>query len=62
MTIGANYPTEVGVVADLKLALAEMNAYLDGRDGDTPVFGGTAAVAGIKERKFARFSGFGAKR
>ncbi|MCR8547875.1 thiamine pyrophosphate-binding protein [Salipiger sp. P9] len=55
MVIGANYPTELGVVADLKLALAEMNAALDGRE-DLPGFGGAAAVADIKARKFARFA------
>ncbi len=55
MTIGANYPTEVGVVGDLKLALAEANAYLGTRDGDLPSFGGAAKVADIRERKFARF-------
>merc|ERR1711965_1129703 len=54
MVIGANYPTEVGVVADLQLALAGMNAALDGQDG-LPAFGGAAAVADIKARKFARF-------
>ncbi len=34
MVIGANYPTEVGVVADLQLSLAAVNAYLDARAGD----------------------------
>ncbi len=53
MVIGANYPTEVGVVADLKLALAAMNAALTGRA--LPRFGGAARVADIKARKFARF-------
>ncbi|UWQ43471.1 thiamine pyrophosphate-binding protein (plasmid) [Leisingera aquaemixtae] len=55
MVIGANYRTEVGVAADLKLALAAMNAYLDGRPGDLPAFGAAAKIAGIKQRKFARF-------
>ncbi len=54
MTIGANYPTEVGVVGDLKLALAQVNAVLDGL-GPTRSFGGAAQVADIKARKFARF-------
>ncbi|UWQ27084.1 thiamine pyrophosphate-binding protein (plasmid) [Leisingera aquaemixtae] len=55
MVIGANYRTEVGVAADLKLALAAMNAYLDGRPGDLPGVGAAAKIAGIKQRKFARF-------
>ncbi|WP_411353085.1 thiamine pyrophosphate-binding protein (plasmid) [Leisingera aquaemixtae] len=55
MVIGANYRTEVGVAADLKLALAAVNAYLDGRSGDLPAFGAAAKIAGIKQRKFARF-------
>ncbi|MCT4609897.1 MAG: thiamine pyrophosphate-binding protein [Pelagimonas sp.] len=56
MTIGANYPTEVGVVADLKLSLAAANAYLDTREGETPTFGGAAKIADIKERKFSKFN------
>ncbi|MEX0284868.1 MAG: thiamine pyrophosphate-binding protein [Paracoccaceae bacterium] len=60
MVIGANYPTEVGVVADLRLALAAVNSYLDGRDGDLPAFGGAAQVADIKERKFAKFDALAA--
>ena len=55
MVIGANYPTEVGVVADLKLALQAVNAYLDGREGELPSFGGAAKIADIKRRKFAKF-------
>lgn len=55
MVIGANYPTEVGVVADLKLALAEMNRILDARGQGAGTFGGAAAVADIKARKFAEF-------
>ncbi|MDO6583990.1 thiamine pyrophosphate-binding protein [Salipiger sp. 1_MG-2023] len=53
MVIGANYPTEVGVVADLQLALSAMNAALQGRS--LPQFGGAARIADIKARKFARF-------
>lgn len=60
MVIGANYPAEVGVVADLRLALAAMNAYLDSRAGDLPTFGGAAKVADIKQRKFARFEALAA--
>lgn len=55
MVIGANYPTEVGVVADLKLALAAANAALDVHEGALPQFGGAAKVADIKQRKFAKF-------
>lgn len=53
MVIGANYPTELGVVADLQLALSAMNAALAGRS--LPQFGGAARIADIKARKFARF-------
>ena len=61
MVIGANYPTEVGVVADLGLTLAEMNRVLDGR---APVsgFGGAASVADIRARKMARFNALAASR
>ena len=55
MVIGANYPTEVGVVADLRLALAEMNRVLDAQDQGAETFGGAAAVAELKARKFAKF-------
>ena len=56
MVIGANYQTEVGVVGDLRLSLAQVNAVLDqrGQGGDT--FGGAAAIADLKARKFAEFS------
>lgn len=55
MVIGANYPTEVGVVGDLKLSLQAVNAVLDTRSQGASTFGGTKAVADIKARKFARF-------
>ncbi|WP_240705190.1 thiamine pyrophosphate-binding protein [Pacificoceanicola onchidii] len=54
MTIGANYPTEVGVVGDLRLALEALIRDLDARQ-DLPTFGGAARVQDIKSRKFARF-------
>jgi acetolactate synthase-1/2/3 large subunit len=60
MVIGANYRTEVGVAADLRLALAAINAYLDGRPGDLPAFGAAARIADIKQRKFARFEALAA--
>ncbi len=53
MVIGANYRTEVGVVGDLRLSLEAANAVLDMRDAKT--FGGAAAIATLKARKFARF-------
>ncbi|MBY4891271.1 thiamine pyrophosphate-binding protein [Rhodobacteraceae bacterium N5(2021)] len=56
MVIGANYPTEVGVVGDLKLSLAAVNAVLDARGQGAATFGGAKAVADIKARKFARFN------
>lgn len=55
MVIGANYPTEVGVVGDLRLSLAAVNAALDARGLGGTTFGGAKAVADIKARKFARF-------
>lgn len=55
MVIGANYPTEVAVVADLKLALAEANAVLDARKQGASTFGGAAAAAEIRRRKFEMF-------
>ncbi len=55
MTIGANYQTEVGVVGDLRLALAGVNAELD-RQADKPTpFGAAEKIAAIKQRKFASF-------
>lgn len=61
MVIGANYPTEVGVVGDLRLALAQLNAELDTRDAPQG-FGGAAAVADIKARKLAKFDALAASR
>jgi acetolactate synthase-1/2/3 large subunit len=55
MVIGANYPAEVGVVADLRLALAEVNRVLDSRCQGHDTFGGAAAAADIKRRKFEKF-------
>lgn len=55
MTIGANYPTEVGVVGDLKAALEQVNAVLDARES-LPAFDGAATVADIKARKFTKFA------
>ena len=55
MVIGANYPTEVGVVGDLRLSLAQLNAVLDRRGQGAASFGGAAAVADRKTRKLAAF-------
>ncbi|WP_335946225.1 thiamine pyrophosphate-binding protein [Salipiger bermudensis] len=55
MVIGANLPTEVGVVGDLRLALEMVNAEFDRRDHGASTFGGAAAVADIKRRKFEIF-------
>ena len=55
MVIGANYQTEVGVVGDLKAALAAVNAELDKRGQGSTTFGGAAAVAQAKKRKFEAF-------
>ncbi len=58
MVIGANYRTEVGVVGDLALALAQVNAVLDRRGQGNETFGGAAAIAELKTRKFDDFSRF----
>ena len=56
MVPGANYRTEVAVVGDLRLALAQVNAVLDTRGQGATSFGGAAAVAQRKQRKFDRFN------
>ncbi|MFN3208467.1 MAG: thiamine pyrophosphate-binding protein [Roseovarius sp.] len=55
MVIGAVLPTEVGVVGDLRMTLAAMNAELDRRGQGTDTFGGAAAIADIHKRKFDKF-------
>lgn len=55
MTIGANYPTEAGVVGDLRLALEMINVELDHVNPDIS-FGGAATIADIKARKNAKFA------
>lgn len=52
--IGASYRTEVGVVSDARLALQALNTEIAGR-ADRRTFGGVAAVAGPKDRKWAAF-------
>ncbi|WP_119168718.1 thiamine pyrophosphate-binding protein [Algihabitans albus] len=56
--IGANYPTEVGLAADAKLALAALLAAVDGKLGETrrPAERARSAVAEAKSAKFARFN------
>jgi len=56
MVIGANYQTEVGVVGDLRLSLAAVNAVLDARNQGAQTFGGAAAIAEKKARKFDIFN------
>lgn len=55
MVIGAVLPTEVGVVGDLRMTLAAMNAELDRRGQGADTFGGAAAIADIHKRKFDKF-------
>ncbi len=55
MAIGANCRTEVGVVADLRLALREINEVLDRKVDSSVGFEGAKAIASAKRRKFARF-------
>ena len=56
MVVGANYQVEVGVVGDLHLALTQVNAVLDSRENESKTFGGAAAVADQKRRKFEKFN------
>ncbi|MEX0349198.1 MAG: thiamine pyrophosphate-binding protein [Paracoccaceae bacterium] len=58
MVMNANYRTEVAVVGDLHLALSEANAVLDRRAQGADGFGGAAAVAERKARKFETFERF----
>ena len=52
--IGASYKTDVAVVSDARLAFAALNAALAARD-DSHSFGGAAAVANPKARKWRKF-------
>ncbi len=52
--IGASYRTEVAVVSDARLALAALNAARAARDV-TRGFGGAAAIADPKARKWRKF-------
>ncbi|WP_421706762.1 thiamine pyrophosphate-binding protein [Algihabitans sp.] len=56
--IGANYPTEIGLTADAKLALAALLTAVDAKLGETrrPAEGAKTAVAEAKAAKFARFN------
>ena len=56
MAIGANYPTEVAVVADLKLALDAAIGHLETRPDGAKEFGGGARIAKAKLRKFEDFN------
>ena len=60
MVIGAVLPTEVGVPGDLRLSLEALNAELDRRGQGAQTFGGAAAVADIRQRKFERFDALAA--
>ncbi len=52
--IGASYQTEVAVVSDARLGLDALNRELGSRGHETR-FGGAAAVAPLKERKWKAF-------
>lgn len=56
MVLGAVYQIDVGVPGDLKLSLTALNAELDRRAQGAATFGGAAAVADIRKRKFDRFA------
>ncbi|MGI9424782.1 MAG: thiamine pyrophosphate-binding protein [Hyphomicrobiaceae bacterium] len=53
--ITASYATEAGMVGDARLGLKLLNEKLDERQSPPPAFGGTAAVAPAKEKKWAAF-------
>ncbi len=53
--IGASYRTDVAVVSDARLALAALNTALATRRAAPGGFGGAAAVAEAKARKWAAF-------
>ncbi len=53
--ISASYSTEVGVASDARLALAALNRQLALREEQPTGFGGAAAVAITKEKKWAAF-------
>lgn len=55
MVMNANYRTEVAVLGDLRLSLQQVNAVLDARGQGAETFGGAAAIADRKRRKFAAF-------
>ncbi len=57
MVVGANYPVETGIVADLGLTLTAMNDWLDAAPDMERRFGGAAMVSDCRGRKFARFRG-----
>jgi acetolactate synthase-1/2/3 large subunit len=56
MVISAAYRTEVGVVGDARLALAQINAELDQRAAEPPQFRGRGRVAAAKAKKFDEFA------
>ncbi len=53
--IAASYRTEAGMVCDARLGLAVLNRLLDARKSPPAGFGGAAAVAPAKARKWAAF-------
>ncbi len=53
--IAASYRTEAGMVCDARLGLAALNRLLDARKSPPAGFGGAAAVAPAKARKWAAF-------
>ena len=53
--IAASYRTEAGMVCDARLGLAALNRLLDARKSPPAAFGGAAAVAPAKAKKWAAF-------
>lgn len=56
VVIGATYRTEVGVVGDARLVLAELNARLDDLEPEQKSFGGADIVAAAKKAKWSAFN------
>ena len=62
MVVSANYRTDVGVVADARLAFEAMNRALDEAGADGVDFAGRKRVAAAKAEKFAPFEELAASR
>ncbi len=60
MVISANYPTDVAVVSDVRLALEALNVAFEAMGTSNVDFGGAQKVAAVQEVKFAAFDALAA--